>query len=165
MHLKHSILKKHRGPKRSGLLLATLTGIATIDEFCDRIEENRYEYTSYDSDPSKSPNLWVGDVFELLMEGWFQRSNTINAFHVNKPNEIPHPIMVNDYCIVDRDGGTDEEDHGVLSQFKQCYPSILNAEKCRLENLVKVALELERDKEFWLGTSVYLKKELNSCNE
>lgn len=113
MKLTHSIIKKHRGPKRSILLLKALANITTIDEFCDSIEANRFEYTNYDSDPDASPNLWAGDLLELLMEAWFQYSNTINAFHVSKPNEIPHPIVIRDYQIVDRDSGTDEEDHGV----------------------------------------------------
>ena len=113
MKLTHSIIKKHRGPKRSKLLLSTLCDVKSIESFCKNIDANRTIYSNYESTPEQSSNCWAGDMMELLMEAWFQYSNTINTFHVAKPNEIPRPIVINNYRIIDRDGNVDEEDHGV----------------------------------------------------
>ena len=113
MKLTHSIIKKHRGPSGSKLLLATFEDVTTINGLCNQIEKYRDAYTNYDTDPEKSRNLWAGDVLELVMEAWFQYSNGIDAYNTGKPGMIAQPIGIKNYAIIDRDAGNGEEDHGV----------------------------------------------------
>lgn len=116
MELTHSMIKKHRGKRGRAVLLQAISEVNSIDSFCNKIEEFRKDGTfvpSYHSCVESAPNLWAGDMLEVLMEAWFQYSNTINTFHVAKPNEVWHPMLVRNYRIVDRDGDTTEEDHGV----------------------------------------------------